>query len=201
MPARKGARPRAALLLTPGAGAGRDQSSLVAVEEALRPEGVAVERMDFPYRRAGRRSPDRPPVLVAAVREGAEALARRTGLPPERVFVGGRSMGGRMCSMAVAQGLPAKGLILVSYPLHPPGRPDKQPERTAHFPALPPGLPCLFVSGTSDAFGTPDELTEATKTIPGSVEFVWVEGGDHGLRRRDQEVAEAVRHWVRARIL
>ena len=192
MPARKGTRPRAALLLTPGAGAGRDQSSLVAIEEALAPGGVAVERMDFPYRRAGRRAPDRPAVLVAAVREGADALARRTGLPAERVFVGGRSMGGRMCSMAVAEGLPAAGLVLISYPLHPPGRPERL--RTEHFPAL--TVPCLFVSGTRDAFGTPEELTAALRSIPGPVAQAWIEGGDHGLRNRDAAVVDAVRSWL-----
>src|SRR5688500_15884511 len=128
--------------------------------------------MDFPYRRAGRRSPDRPPVLIAAVREGAEALARRTGLPPERLFLGGRSMGGRMCSMAVAEGLPAAGLVLISYPLHPPGRPEKL--RVEHLPAL--DVPCLFVSGTKDTFGTPAELEAATATIPGPVTHVWLDG-------------------------
>jgi predicted alpha/beta-hydrolase family hydrolase len=191
LPARK-ARPRAALLLTPGAGAGRDQPSLVAVEEALAPEGVVVERMDFPYRRAGRRAPDRPPVLIAAVREGADALGRRTGLPPDRLYLGGRSMGGRMCSMAVAEGLPAAGLVLVSYPLHPPGKPERL--RTEHFPAL--AVPCLFVSGTRDAFGTPEELAAAQASIPGPVSQAWIEGGDHGLRNRDAAVADAVRSWL-----
>jgi uncharacterized protein len=181
-------------LLTPGAGAGRDQSSLVAIEEALAPEGVAVERMDFPYRVAGRRSPDRPPVLIAAVREGAEALARRTGLPAERVLMGGRSMGGRMCSMAVAEGLPAAGLVLISYPLHPPGKPERL--RTEHFPAL--AVPCLFVSGTRDAFGTPEELWAALRSIPGPVTQAWIDGGDHGLRNRDAAVVDAVRSWLAA---
>jgi predicted alpha/beta-hydrolase family hydrolase len=181
------------LLLTPGAGAGRDQSSLVAVEKALQADGVAVERMDFPYRREGRRSPDRPAVLIAAVREGAAALAARTGLAPGQVFLGGRSMGGRMCSMAVAEGLPAAGLVLVSYPLHPPGRPDRM--RVEHFPAL--AVPCLFVSGTRDAFGTPDEMTAATTAIGGRVTHVWIEGGDHGLRNGDAAVADAVRSWIR----
>ncbi len=179
-----------AVLITPGAGAGRDQPSLVAVEHALSP--VVVERMDFPYRRAGRKSPDRAEVLVAAVREGAAGLTERTGLAPARLVLGGRSMGGRICSMAVAEGLDALGLALVSYPLHPPGRPDRL--RTEHFGQL--DLPCLFLSGTRDAFGRPDELTEATAAIPGPVTHVWIDGGDHGLRRRDAEVAEIVRDWV-----
>jgi predicted alpha/beta-hydrolase family hydrolase len=193
LPARKRSTPKAALLLTPGAGAGRDQSSLVAIEEALAPEGIVVERMDFPYRKAGRRSPDRPPVLVAAVREGAAELAERCGLAPEQVFLGGRSMGGRMCSMAVAEGLPAAGLVLISYPLHPPGKPEQL--RTAHFPAL--DVPCLFVSGTRDAFATPEELTAATAAIGGGITHLWLEGGDHGLRNRDDALADAVRSWFR----
>ncbi|MCA1691416.1 MAG: dienelactone hydrolase [Actinobacteria bacterium] len=179
-----------AVLLAPGAGAGRDQPSLVAIEWALDP--VPVERMDFPYRIAGRRSPDRPPVLLAAVRAAAESLSARAGVPPERIVLGGRSMGGRMCSMAVAEGLPALALVLVSYPLHPPGRPDKM--RTEHFPDL--TLPCLFVSGTRDAFGSPAELEDAATAIPGPVTHVWIDGGDHGLRKGDQEVAAAVRSWL-----
>ena len=90
------------LLLAPGASAGRDQPALVAIERALVPHGVAVERMDFPYRLAGRRSPDRPPVLVEAVRRAAAHLASDANLPPERVLLGGRSLGGRMCSVAAA---------------------------------------------------------------------------------------------------
>ena len=183
-------KPDRAVLLTPGASAGRDQPALVAVENALAP--VPVERMDFPYRKAGRKSPDKAPVLIEAVREGAAALAKRTRLAPDRLVLGGRSMGGRMCSMAVADGLPALGLALISYPLHPPGRPEKS--RTEHLPRL--DVPCLFVSGTKDAFGTVDELEAATATIPGPVTHVWLDGGDHGLRRRDAEVAAVVAEWV-----
>jgi len=184
------AKPDRAVLLTPGASAGREQPALVAVEKALAP--VPVERMDFPYRKAGRKSPDKAAVLIAAVNEGAAELAARTGLAPERLVLGGRSMGGRMCSMAVAEGLPALGLALISYPLHPPGKPEKS--RTEHLPQL--AVPCLFVSGTKDAFGTVEELEQATTTIPGPVTHVWIEGGDHGLRRRDDEVAAVVRDWV-----
>ena len=181
-----------AVLLAPGAGAGRDHSALVAVEKALQP--VVTRRMDFPYRKAGRKSPDRPEVLVAAVREEAASLAAETGLAPERLVLGGRSLGGRMCSMAVAEGLPALGLALVSYPLHPPGRPERM--RTDHFGGL--RVPCLFVSGTRDAFGTVAELEAAAALVPGPVTIVWLDGGDHGLRRRDGEVAAAVRDWVLA---
>ncbi len=100
-------------------------------------------------------------------------------------------MGGRMCSMAVAEGLEVAALVLVSYPLHPPGRPDRL--RTAHFPDL--DLPCLFVSGRRDAFGTPAELEEETAAIPGAVTLV-VMDGDHSLRKRDSEIAAIVAPWL-----
>jgi uncharacterized protein len=180
------------LVLTPGASAGREQPALVAVEEALEPEGVRVERIDFPYHLAGRRAPDRAPVLIGTIVEAAEALAEELRVGGERIGLGGRSMGGRMCSMAVAEGLAAGGLVLISYPLHPPGKPERR--RTEHFGKL--EVPCLFVSGTRDAFGTREELEEATGEIPGEVSHVWIEGGDHGLKRKDETVAEAVRSWI-----
>ncbi|MGI8791718.1 MAG: alpha/beta hydrolase family protein [Acidimicrobiales bacterium] len=181
-----------AFLLTPGAGADRNQAALVAVDEAVSALGVTVERMDFPYRLAGRKAPDRPPVLLQAIRDGAASLLADTGAKPDRLLLGGRSMGGRICSMAVADGLPALGLVLISYPLHPPGKPEKS--RVEHLPDI--DLPCLFVSGTRDAFGRPDELEEATATVPGSVTHVWIDGGDHGLRRKDVLVADAVADWI-----
>ena len=183
---------RRGLLLAPGASAGRDQPALVAIDEAAAGAGYAVERMDFPYRLAGRRAPDKPPVLVEAVREAAAGLAAAHGVAPGRIAMGGRSMGGRICSMAAAAGLPCLALVLVSYPLHPPGRPDRL--RVDHFPAL--TVPCLFVSGTRDAFATPAELEGHTTTIPGPVSHVWLDGGDHGLRRRDAAVAVAVASWL-----
>ena len=179
-------------VLAPGASAGRDQPSLVSLDRALSGARLAVERLDFPYRLAGRRAPDRPPVLIAAVEEAARNLAARLGSGTDRLVLGGRSMGGRMCSMAVAQGLPAAGLLLVSYPLHPPGRPDRL--RVDHFPAL--AVPCLFVSGTRDQFGTPAELEQAAAAIAGPVTHHWVDGGDHALRAKDEEVAQAALGWL-----
>jgi uncharacterized protein len=181
-----------ALLLTPGASSDRHHPALVAVEAALAP--LPVARVDFPYRREGRRAPDRPARLVATVVEEATALARRAGVDPGRVALGGRSLGGRMCSVAVAEGLPAAALALVSYPLHPPGRADRL--RTDHFTAL--ALPCLFVSGTRDPFGRPEELEAAAAAIPGPVTFRWIDGGRHDLRGADAPVAGAVRDWLTA---
>jgi predicted alpha/beta-hydrolase family hydrolase len=182
-----------ALLLAPGAGSSRDHSCLVAIEQAVAP--LPVVRMDFPYRKAGRRAPDRAPVLVESVRAEATALVAATRIRPHRLVLGGRSMGGRLCSMAVAEGLPAAGLVLVSYPLHPPGKPDRL--RVDHFPDL--AVPCLFVHGTRDAFGSPDELEAGTATIQGPVTHVWIEGGTHDLKGADVQVASAVAGWLRRR--
>jgi predicted alpha/beta-hydrolase family hydrolase len=183
------------VLLAPGAGADRDQATLVALDEQLSAAGAVVERMDFPYRRAGRRAPDRPPVLLAAVEEEAGRLADRLKPSSRAVIAGGRSMGGRMCSMAVAEGrVPeAAGLLLISYPLHPPGRPDKL--RTEHFPRI--IVPCLFVSGRRDAFAAPDELEAATAAIKGPVTHQWVDGKDHALRGVDGLIGELALDWLR----
>ncbi len=178
-----------ALLLTPGAGSDRNNACLVAIDVA---SGLPCERIDFPYRKAGRRAPDRALVLLQCVVDEAALLCRRAAIDSSALVLGGRSMGGRMCSMAVAAGLPAAGLALVSYPLHPPGRPDRL--RTEHLESL--GVPCLFVHGTRDPFGSPDELTAATATIPGEVTHVWIEGGRHDLKGSDQLVADAVAGWL-----
>lgn len=180
-----------ALLLFPGAGSSASHPSLVAIEGAVAP--LPVARADFPYRREGRRAPDRAPKLLACVVEEAGALAERAHVAPERVVLGGRSMGGRMCSMAVADGLPGAGLVLIAYPLHPPGKPDKL--RIEHLPRL--TVPCLFVSGTRDPFGSPGELEEHTAAIPGPVTHVWVDGGRHDLKGADADIAGIVSGWLR----
>lgn len=181
------------VLLAPGAGADRDQSALVAIDRAVAAAGGEPVRMDFPYRKAARRAPDKPAVLVKAVAEEAERLRARA----DRLVLGGRSMGGRMCSMAVAEGLVADALVLVSYPLHPPGRPEKL--RSDHFPEL--EVPCLFVSGTRDAFGTPAEFEKALSRIPGRVTLEWIEGKDHALRGCDPVVAATVVAWLQKEAL
>ncbi len=179
------------LVLTPGAGARRTQPGLVAVDDAVSALGFAVDRVEFPGQTAGRRRPDSPAVCTQTVRTATVELADRLGVSTGRIVVGGRSMGGRMSSMAVADGLDVAGLVLLSYPLHPPGRPEQL--RTAHFPGL--HRPCLFVSGDHDAFATPDELKRETAAIrvPVTLEIVT---GDHSLRHRNSEVAELVAAWL-----
>ncbi len=184
----------AGLIVTPGASAGRDHSGLLAIEAAVAPLGIAVERVEFPGQAAGKRRTDPPAVCIATMRDAASALADRLDVPLGRIAVGGRSFGGRMCSMAVADGLEAAALILISYPLHPPGKPDRL--RTEHFPAF--GLPCLFVSGRRDAFATPEELERETGAIPGEVTLTFVDG-DHSLRKSEQEAAAVVACWLERR--
>ncbi len=180
-----------ALLLTPGAGANRDQHTLVAVEQAVAP--LPCARIDFPYRQRGSRVPDKPPVAVAHLRAEAAAVVAAAGIDADQLVLGGRSYGGRMCSMAVAEGLAAAGLVLLSYPLHPPGKPDAL--RVQHFPDI--AVPVLMISGRSDPFGSPEEFGAHTAAIRGQVTQVWLPGG-HDPRRADPTIAETVRGWIAA---
>lgn len=178
------------LLLTPGAGSGREHHTLEAIEAALAP--LPVARIDFAYRKEGRKAPDRAPKLIASLLVDAADTVAAWQIAPERLLLGGRSMGGRMCSMAVAEGLPAAGLVLISYPLHPPGKPEKL--RVEHLPVI--DVPCLFVSGTRDPFGTPAELEAATATITEPVTHHWVDGGRHDLKGADEEICGAISTWI-----
>jgi predicted alpha/beta-hydrolase family hydrolase len=185
------------ILLYPGAGTGCDHPSLLATERRLA-RSASVERRDFPYRREGRRAPDRPPKLMASIRDDLRDFSRRRG----SVVMGGRSMGGRMTTMVAADvdgaGPVARlaGLVLVCYPLHPPGRPDRL--RVEHLPGV--TVPCLSISGTRDPFGTPEELEEWTSTISAPVEHHWIEGGRHDLKGADDEIAERIARFVDERI-
>ena len=196
-PARPPARPWCdgrlplGLLLTPGAGADRDQPALVAIDEAATAAGVTVVRMDFPYRKAGRKAPDRPPVLIQAVREEAARLAARVrGVGARRPIDGrahvldGRGRGSARRRPGADQ-LPAASTRTAG--------PATRTSTSRTFE-----VPCLFVSGTRDAFGTPDELEAATRAIPGPVTHRWIDGKDHGLRGTDRAVAAAMRRceWL-----
>ena len=179
------------LLLFPGAGTASTHPSLRAIEKAVAP--MPCVRADFAYTLAGRKAPDRPPVLLQTVRDAAAPLLAAD----PKLLLGGRSMGGRICSLAVADEsdpLPAVGLVLICYPLHPPGKPDTL--RVEHFPRL--QVPCLFISGTRDAFGTPDELLRWTAMIPGGVTHHWLEGKGHALAGCDAVIASTVADWIRS---
>lgn len=178
------------LVLLHGAGGDRDQHTLVAIADGLTP--LPVERVNFPYRNQGRRPPDRAPKLLAFLHEEIPAIAGRLGVDPGRLVLGGRSMGGRMCSMAVAEGMPAAGLVLLSYPLHPPKKPDNL--RIEHFGAV--DVPCLFISGDRDPFGTPEEFEAHLLAINGPVTAVWLEGEGHDPKKADAEIVAAVTDWL-----
>jgi len=176
-----------ALALAHGAGAGQDHPWMQKVARGLATRGITVVTFDFDYMEAGRKAPDRAPVLEAAfARVWADVLP---GLPSgARLFAGGKSMGGRISSQVAAKGAfdPAPaGLVFFGYPLHPPGRPDQR--RDAHLGKV--AVPMLFLHGTRDAFGTPDEMRELASRLPGATLEI-IEGGDHSLvatKRADPE--------------
>jgi uncharacterized protein len=180
----------AALVLFPGAGSSSEHTTLTTLDDGLAP--LPVHRRDFPYRKEGRRAPDRAPKLIATVVEEAEAVATEHRVAQRRIVLGGRSMGGRMCSMAVAEGLPAAGLVLLSYPLHPPGKPENL--RVDHFADL--DVPCLFLAGTRDPFGSPQEVEEHVAAIPGPVTLRWIDGGRHDVKGHDEEIVAIVGEWL-----
>ena len=193
-----------ALALWPGAGSARDHSSLVALEQGLAP--LEVARFDFPYRKEGRKAPDRANKLIVSLRADVADLCAGLGTSSDRVVLGGRSMGGRMASMAAAgatgatakgaateeEPLPVAGLVLLCYPLHPPGKPERL--RVEHLSRL--DVPVLFISGDRDPFGTPDELADAVARIPGPVSVVTVPGARHELKGCDGLIVDTVRAWL-----
>jgi predicted alpha/beta-hydrolase family hydrolase len=155
----------------PGAGSNVNDPFGKHLCEGLATRGVTAVRFQFPYQEAGRSGPDRPDVLEATWRAVIEAV-RGDG----KLAVGGRSMGGRIASSVLADGTKADALVLFAYPLHPPGHPEKA--RDAHLPAI--KAHTLFVSGTNDAFASPDELrATASKVKRASLHLL--EGADHGF--------------------
>jgi predicted alpha/beta-hydrolase family hydrolase len=170
----------AALILTHGAGSNCNAPLLLNLATSFAADGVAVLRCDLPFRQA---RPHGPPYRrdAARDREGLErAACVLRKLVPGRLFLGGHSYGGRQASMLVADkpGL-VEGLLLLSYPLHPPRKPAEL--RTAHFPKL--AEPALFVHGSRDPFGSLEEMKAALKLIPGPTRLLAVEGAGHDLGR------------------
>ena len=181
----------AVLVLGHGAGAGMRSPFMAGFAEAIGRLGVATLRFDFPYMQAGKRAPDRAPVLLEAWREAfAEGVEHAGGRP---VLAGGKSMGGRIASMAAAEGMPAAGLVFLGYPLHAPGTPEKV--RDEHLYAI--GVPMLFLHGTQDPFADPALLGRVLKKLGPSAVDRPVEGGDHsfnvrGSKRDPREVGASL---------
>ncbi len=181
------------LVLFPGAGSNAQHSALVAIEHAVSP--LPTVRVDFPYRLAGRKFPDKSPVLIACVKDAVRAFAKQLRCSTDQLVIGGRSMGGRMCTMAASDSydpLDVLGIACIGYPLHPPKKPNQL--RTAHFGNLHNQM--LFVSGTRDEFGTPEELATAWKLLPNQPTVRLIEKGRHELRGADAQVADCVAQWL-----
>ena len=191
----------AVLVLAHGAGAGQKHPFMVAAAKGLAGRGISLVTFDFPYMRERRHVPDKAPVLEAAFRDVIDATREWSGT--REVFIGGKSMGGRMATHLGAQGLDGlSGIVALGYPLHPPGRPDKP--RTEHLPSI--SVPVLIVQGERDAFGTPDELKPVIATMRANVTLHVVAGGDHSLavrgKKKDdafQEVLDVVASFISSR--
>jgi predicted alpha/beta-hydrolase family hydrolase len=169
---------RATIVVAHGAGAGKDHPFVSGFARAIADLGLASLRFDFPYLAAGRRFPDRPPVAIATWRAVADA-ARAHARDGEPVWASGKSFGGRMASMAMADGMDAAGLVFLGYPLHPPGKPEKA--RDEHFASLS-GVPMLFLQGRNDPFAIPNEQLDAlVRRIGPSAVLDWVDDANHSF--------------------
>jgi uncharacterized protein len=180
-----------ALVLTHGAGANCQTKLLVGISEAFAAAGFAVLRFDLPFRNERPTGPPRP----GSAERDREGLRRAVTLIKEkrheRVFMGGHSYGGRQATMLAAEdGGVADGLLLLSYPLHPPKKPEQL--RTGHFPKL--NTPALFVHGTRDPFATSEEMNAALKLIPGRHALFEIEGAGHDLiaKKAAEELAARI---------
>jgi predicted alpha/beta-hydrolase family hydrolase len=164
------------IVLAHGAGAGMDHPWMVKVARAFEARGLSVVRFNFPYKNAGKSVPDRPAVLEAHFAKEWQDAAKSAKGP---MIAAGKSMGGRIASQVAAAGgfdpVPA-ALVFFGYPLHPPGKPAQR--RDAHLPKI--TAPMLFLQGTRDPFGTPDEMTSLVASLPSATLHI-VDGGDHSL--------------------
>ena len=181
------------LVLFPGAGSSALHAALIAIEQAVAP--LPVARIDFPYRKSGKKFPDKAPVLVQYVKDEVRSFAEQIGCDTSALVIGGRSMGGRMCTMANADEqdpLVVAGLVCIGYPLHPPKKPEQL--RTAHLPNV--TAKTLFISGTKDEFGTPAELQSAWALMAQPPTTHFVENGRHELKGADEMVATIIAEWL-----
>ena len=197
-----------ALLLAHGAGGNQMSPFIVDYAKRLAERGIDVATFNFVYSEQKRRLPDRTDKLEACWR-AVIAAARAGALSPEiahgPIAIGGKSMGGRIASqVAAADPEGIAGLVLLGYPLHPPGRPEQL--RTKHLPVI--TVPMLIVQGERDTFGTPDELRPVLRTIKAKTELFVVEGGDHSFKvpksagvapaQVHARVLDEIARWLRA---
>jgi predicted alpha/beta-hydrolase family hydrolase len=178
------------VILAHGAGAGQGHPFIAGVARQLAKSGIDVWTFNFPYIEQKRRGPDRPPVLEDRFRQ-VITFAEESAGRPDALFIGGKSMGGRIATHLAAQGDRMAGVFALGYPLHPPGKPEQL--RTAHLGAI--RVPVLIVQGEHDAFGTPAELKDAIGPMKARVTLEVVEGGDHSLATRGRS-ADQLHEWL-----
>ena len=194
----------AAMVVGHGAGAGQASPFMVRTAEGLAARGIAAATFDFPYIAAKRHVPDRTDVLERSWRDAIDAA--RVAFPALPLFIGGKSMGGRIASHVAAQSADGlSGLVVLGSPLHPPGKPEQR--RDAHLPAV--REPMLFVQGSRDPFGTADEIRALLPRLQDAA-LHEIAGGDHsfkipgkGAPKPDQVlglILDAIRDWVAARL-
>jgi predicted alpha/beta-hydrolase family hydrolase len=168
-----------ALILAHGAGAGHDSPFMVAFGQALAGLGLETITFNFAYTQQGRKVPDRRPVLEACYLAVIDQVRRDVPAASAALFIGGKSMGGRIAThVATDPAAGVAGVVLLGYPLHPPGKPLER--RDAHLPAV--AAPLLFVQGSRDAFGTPSEFEPVLSALAGRATLHVVEGGDHSFK-------------------
>lgn len=167
------------LILGPGAGAGQRSSFMTGFATALAARGIATVTFDFLYIEQGRRIPDPGARLEACYRAVIAAVGRHQALGRDRLAIGGKSMGGRIASQVAAAGAgDLAALVFLGYPLHPPGKPDQL--RAKHLGDI--AAPMLFVQGSRDAFGTPNELRPIIGQLTSTADLHVVEGADHSFK-------------------
>jgi len=181
----------ATLVLAHGAGAGMDHPFMAGFSRAIAEAGVSTLRFNFPYVERGKRSPDPERVLRDTWLAAFDAAVRKAGGRP--VLAGGKSLGGRIASMCVADGMAADGLVFLGYPLHPPGKPERI--RDQHLYRI--TVPMLFLQGTKDPFATPALLAKVVRKLGDRATLEPVEGGGHslkvgGAKADDRETATAL---------
>jgi predicted alpha/beta-hydrolase family hydrolase len=178
------------LVFAHGAGGHRDDRGMQASAQALAAAGLDVRRFNFPYREQRRKIPDRMPVL----RDAYAKLAELWREPGRKLFMGGRSMGGRVASVLAADGFVCDGLILLAYPLHPAGKPEKL--RDEHLPQI--RVPVLCFNGTRDALCTRHLMEKALEPVSAPWEMHWIEGANHSLATAKAlaDIREATRRWL-----
>ncbi len=183
-----------AVIVAHGAGNDMHHPFISFIHERLAERGILSVKFNFPYKEQGRKAPDRMPVLQTTWQQILAAVREDSELSPKRLFLAGKSMGGRAASMLAAEGESCNGLVFLGYPLHPPGKPDRL--RIEHLFRI--RCPMLFIQGTRDRLCELDELQTLLESLTAPVHLHVIQGGDHSFKvlkrlvRSEEEVWEEI---------